>query len=112
MDEKLTMVVSREHICNGDDEQTRRTLEYSKDEMLSQFLKNKVAGYLPSAMGKTIWCIYINSDMDMGAEREDPGKKVAFIHKNEHSCVKCEIKGGDRQVVSLGTDSMYCAIYR
>ena len=113
MDERLTMTISREHICNGDDEQTWKELIYSENEMLSQFLKNKVSEYLPSTRGKTIWVIYMDSDVDMNTPlREDPNKKIAFIHKSEDNCVKCEIKGGDRLVKSLGTGSMYCAIYR
>ena len=110
---KLTMTVSREHICNGDDEQIRRDLAYNEHEMLSQFLKSKVTEYLPYTRGLTIWAIYMDSDVDMDTPlREDPNKKIAFIHKNEDCCVKCEIKGGDRLVKSLGTGSMYCAIYR
>ena len=113
MDEKFTIVVSKEHICNGDDEQTWKELTYSENEMLSEFLKNKVSEYLPSTMGRTIWVIYMDSDVDMDTpSREDPGKKVAFMHKTEYRCMRCEIKGGDRPVKSLGTGSMYCAIYR
>lgn len=65
MDDKLTIVVSREHICNGDDEQTWKELEYSENEMLSQFLKNKVSEYLPYTRGRTIWVIYKDSDVDI-----------------------------------------------
>jgi hypothetical protein len=70
--------------------------------------------YLPySRDGVTIWAIFAGSNENQPtAERENPEKKVAFIHKTENLCSKVEIRGGDRLVKSLGTDEMFCAIYR
>lgn len=105
--------VSRESVSNGDDYDRVASLEYKEDEMLSSFLKSKVAEYLPYTNGLTVWAIYMDSDESQEvSERENPEKKVAFIHKNENRCVKVEIKGGDRAVSSFGTDKIYCAVYR
>lgn len=81
--------------------------------MLSSFLKYKVAEYLPYTRGLTIWAVYMDSNEDQVTnERENPEKKVAFIHKVENRCSKVEIRGGDKLVRSFGTDELYCAVYR
>ncbi len=70
--------------------------------------------YLPySRDGVTIWATFAGSNENQPtAERENPEKKVAFIHKTENLCSKAEIRGGDRLEKSLGTDEMFCAVYR
>ncbi|SDB13452.1 hypothetical protein [Butyrivibrio sp. INlla16] len=110
----MVIDVTRESVCNGDDDQKYNSLEYQEGEMLSSFLRYKVADYLPySRDGVTIWVIFAGSNENQPiAEREDPDKKVAFIHKAENRCSKVEIRGGDRLVKSLGIDEMFCAVYR
>ncbi|SDA60884.1 hypothetical protein SAMN02910275_01558 [Butyrivibrio sp. INlla18] len=109
----MIMHVSRESVSNGDDYDRVASLEYKEDEMLSSFLKSKVAEYLPYTNGLTVWAIYMNSDERQNtAERENPEKKVAFIRMNGNRCVKVEIKGSNRAVSSLETDKIYCAVYR
>ena len=110
----MVIDMTRESVCNGDDDQKYKTLEYQDSEMLSSFLRYKVADYLPySRDGVTIWAIFAGSNENQPtAERENYDKKVAFIHKVENRCSKVEIRGGDRLVSSLGTDEMFCAVYR
>ncbi len=112
MSENRVILASRESVSNGDDGQKGMELTYEEGEMLSHFLKTKVAEYLPYTTGLTIWVVYMGSDEDQPTdEREYPDKKAAFIHKNENRCIKCEIKGGDRLVSSFDCDRLYCAIY-
>ena len=109
----MLMHLSRESVSNGDDYDRCADLEYQEGEMLSTFLRSKVSIFLPYTNGLTVWSIYMDSEENQEiSERENPEKKVAFIHKNENRCVKVEIKGGDRAVSSFGTDKIYCAVYR
>ncbi len=106
------ILVTRESVSNGDDEQKCKEFAYEEGEMLSHFLKTMVSEYLPYTAGLTIWTVYMGSDEDQPTdEREKPEKKAAFIHKNENRCIKCEIRGGDRLVSSFDCDRLYCAIY-
>ena len=110
---KMKIYASRESICNGDDDQKTRRLEYDENEMLSSFLKRQLTEYLPYTRGLTIWKVYMGSDENQDySVREDPSKKVAFVHKIEDRCTKCEIIGADRPVVSFGVSELYCAIHR
>ncbi len=105
--------VSRESICNGDDDQKCRFLEYEGQEMLSSFLRNKVADYLPYTSGLIVWAVYMGSSENQPLdEREMAEKRVAFIHKIENRCSKIEIKGGDKTISSFGVDDLFCAVYR
>ncbi len=109
----MVIYATRESLCNGDDASKSRALEYQENEMLSSFLKYKVSEYLPYTRGLTIWAVYMDSNEDQVTnERENPEKKVAFIHKVENRCLKVEIRGGDKLVRSFGTDELYCAVYR
>lgn len=109
----MVITATRESICNGDDYQKVKTFDYQQGEMLSSFLKFRVAEYLPSTRGLTVWAIYMGSNEDQPTlERESAEKKVAFIHKIDDRCLKVEIRGGDRPVSSFNTDEMYCAVYR
>ena len=109
----MVINVSRESLCNGDDDQKRSSLEYQENEMLSSFLRYKVAEYLPYTRELTIWVVYMDSNEDQPVfEREKTEKKVAFIHKVENRCSKVEIRGGDRFVSSFGTTDLFCALYR
>ena len=109
----MAITVTRESIFIGDDDQKTKTFDYQPEEMLSSFLRLKVAEYLPYTSGLTVWAIYMGSNEDQPtAERESAEKKVAFIHKIENRCSKVEIRGGDRLVSSFDTDEMYCAVYR
>lgn len=104
---------TRECAFNGDDDQKVQTLKYQEGEMLSTFLRLKVADYLPYTDGLTVWIVYMGSNEDQPtAERENDAKKVAFIHKIENRCSKVEIRGGDKAVSSFGVNELYCAIYR
>lgn len=103
----------RESICNGDDDQKVRSLEYNENDMLSSFLKNQLSKYLPYTSAKTIWIVYMGSNEEQEFSlREDPSKKVAFVHMIENRCCKCEIIGKDRPFLSFGAAELYCAIYR
>lgn len=109
----MIISVSRESLCNGDDEQKNSTLEYQENDMLSSFLRYKVAEYLPYTRELTIWVVFMNSKEDqLVPERENPGKKIAFIHKIENRCSKVEICGSDCLVSCFGANDMFCAIYR
>ncbi|WP_026665667.1 hypothetical protein [Butyrivibrio sp. FC2001] len=108
----MIIYATRESICNGDDDQKAMVLKYQEGEMLSSFLRHKVAAYLPYTRSLTVWTVYMgaNEDQDL-AERESTEKKAAFIHKIENRCTKVEIRGGDRPVSSFGVEELYCAVY-
>ncbi len=109
----MILNATRESICNGDDDQKIMTLEYHESEMLSSFLRCKVAAYLTYTSDLTVWIVYMESNEDQDlAERESTDKKSAFIHKVKNSCTKVEIRGGDRAVSRFGVDDLYCAVYR
>ena len=109
----MVIKATRECVFDGDDDQKTRTLEYQDGEMLSSFLRIKVADYLPYTSGLTVWTVYMGSNEEQPtAERERAEKKVAFIHKIENRCSKVEIRGGDKTVSSFGVNELYCAIHR
>ncbi len=109
----MVIKATRESIFNGDDDQKTKSLDYQDGEMLSSFLRYKVADYLPYTTGLTIWAVYMGSDENQpSVEREKGEKKVAFIHKVENRCSKVEIRGGDRLVSCFGVNELYCAIHR
>lgn len=104
---------TRECVFNGDDDQKIRTFEYQEGEMLSTFLRQKIAAYLPYTSGLTVWTVYMGSnEAQPTSERENDAKKVAFIHKIENRCSKVEMRGGDKTVSSFGVNELYCAIHR
>ena len=109
----MDIKATRECAFNGDDNQKVQTLKYQEGEMLSTFLRLKVADYLPYTNGLTVWTVYMGSNEDQPtSERENDAKKVAFIHKIENRCSKVEIRGGDKAVSSFGVNELYCAIHR
>ncbi len=109
----MVIKVTRESIFSGDDNQKTKSLDYQDGEMLSSFLRYKVADYLPSTTGLTIWAVYMGANEDQpSVEREKAEKKVDFIHKVENRCSKVEIRGGDRLVSCFGVNELYCAIHR
>lgn len=57
---KYVIYAYRESICNGDDDQKVRSLEYDDNEMLSSFLKHQLSEYLPYTRGKTKQTSYRN----------------------------------------------------